>query len=35
VSILLRSRPMVQIGEYFVPQPRQPIAQSDPRRRAA
>jgi len=35
VSILLRPRPMVQIGEYFVPQPRQPIAQSDPRRRAA
>ena len=34
LSILMRPRPMVQIGKYYVPQPRRPIAQSDLRRAA-
>jgi two-component system, chemotaxis family, chemotaxis protein CheY len=29
VSILLRPRPMVQIGKHYVPQPRRPIAQGE------
>jgi CheY-like chemotaxis protein len=34
VSILLRPRPMVQIGKYYVPQPRRPLAQNDLRQAA-
>jgi two-component system chemotaxis response regulator CheY len=34
VSILLRPRPMVQIGKYYVPQPRRPIAQGELRQAA-
>ena len=33
VSILLKPRPMVRVGKYYVPQPRNPIGQSE--RRAA
>jgi two-component system chemotaxis response regulator CheY len=34
VSILLRPRPMVQIGKYYVPQPRRPLASGELRRAA-
>ena len=34
LSILVKPRPMVQIGKYYVPQPRRPIAQNDMRRAA-
>jgi len=34
VSILLRPRPMVQIGKYYVPQPRRPIPQNELRQAA-
>jgi CheY-like chemotaxis protein len=32
LSILVRPRPMMQVGKYYVPQPRRPIVQSDLRR---
>jgi hypothetical protein len=34
VSILMRPRPMVQIGKYYVPQPRRPIALGEVRQAA-
>jgi CheY-like chemotaxis protein len=34
VSILMRPRPMVQIGKYYVPEPRRPIAASELRQAA-
>jgi CheY-like chemotaxis protein len=34
VSIVLRPRPMVQIGKYYVPEPRRPIGQSELRQAA-
>jgi len=34
MSILAKPRPMVQIGKYYVPSPRRPIAQNDMRRAA-
>jgi CheY-like chemotaxis protein len=34
LSILVKPRPMVQIGKYYVPQPRRPPAQTDMRRAA-
>jgi two-component system chemotaxis response regulator CheY len=34
LSILLRPRPMVQIGKYFVPQPRRPLAPGEVRQAA-
>jgi CheY-like chemotaxis protein len=34
ISILLRPRPMVQIGKYYIPQPRHPIAQGELRQAA-
>jgi|SRR5262245_57705576 two-component system, chemotaxis family, chemotaxis protein CheY len=34
VSILLAPRPMVQIGKYYVPEPRRPTAQSELRKAA-
>jgi two-component system, chemotaxis family, chemotaxis protein CheY len=33
-SILVKPRPMVQIGKYYVPTPRRPIGQSEMRRAA-
>ncbi len=33
-SILVKPRPMIQVGKYYVPQPRSPITQSDLRRAA-
>jgi two-component system, chemotaxis family, chemotaxis protein CheY len=33
-SILVKPRPMVKIGKYYVPEPRRPIAQSEIRRAA-
>jgi two-component system, chemotaxis family, chemotaxis protein CheY len=33
-SILIKPRPMVKIGKYYVPEPRRPIAQSEMRRAA-
>jgi CheY-like chemotaxis protein len=34
ISILLRPRPMVQIGKYYVPEPRRPIAPTELRHAA-
>ena len=34
VSILMRPRPMVQIGKYYVPQPRRPFAPGEVRQAA-
>jgi DNA-binding response OmpR family regulator len=34
LSILIKPRPMMQIGKYYVPQPRRPIAQNELRRAA-
>src|SRR5262252_2408181 len=34
VSILMRPRPMVQIGKYYVPQPRRPFAPGEARQAA-
>jgi two-component system, chemotaxis family, chemotaxis protein CheY len=34
LSILVKPRPMVQIGKYYVPQPRRQVAQADLRRSA-
>jgi CheY-like chemotaxis protein len=34
VSILVKPRLMVQIGKYYVPEPRRPIAQNEPRHAA-
>jgi DNA-binding response OmpR family regulator len=34
VSILMRPRAMVQIGKYYVPQPRRPIGQGEQRHAA-
>jgi two-component system, chemotaxis family, chemotaxis protein CheY len=35
VSILVRPRLMVQIGKYYVPEPRRPLAQAEPHRSLA
>ena len=29
LSILVNPRPMVQIGKYFVPEPRRPVSAAD------
>ena len=34
MSILVKPRPMVQIGKYYVPQPRRPVGQAELRRAA-
>jgi len=34
LSIIVKPRPMVQIGKFYVPQPRRPIAQSELRQAA-
>jgi two-component system chemotaxis response regulator CheY len=31
LSILIKPRPMVQIGKYYVPEPRRPLAQNEVR----
>jgi hypothetical protein len=34
LSIVLRPRPMVQIGKYFVPEPRRPLGPNEARHAA-